>query len=99
MVSFLNIKFLFVKNGPVSIMILIAPSFIKVLNTVNSFMHNVDKWPYFKSLALATPFVNVMHGRVELEMTTRLLSKRHTRRKDAEYKFLYFLCFFQGVIW
>ena len=73
---------------------MIGPSVIKELNAVNSFMHNVDKWPYFQNLPLATPFVNVKHKRVKLGMTTRLQSKIHTTRKDAEFEFSYLLCFF-----
>lgn len=62
---------------------MIGPSVIKELNAVNSFMHNVDKWPYFQNLPLATPFVIVTHERVEPGMTTRLQSKIHTTRMDA----------------
>ena len=45
----------------------------------------------------------VIHEWIKLEMTTRLLSsgayRKDTTRKDAECEFLYFLRFFQGLIW
>ena len=45
----------------------------------------------------------VIHEWIKLEMTTRLLSsvayRKYTTRKDAECEFLYFLRFFQGLIW